>query len=708
MRGQGSKDKSSKGKSSENTASRIRKAVVGWLNRQSKDSEYQSVTLQRGGGLRKVEYLSTEAVTAECLLEKAKAVFFPDGRSKSGPITDFSFEMGDFKQEVINSFCNLEGEEVTLQEYIKSHGLFPSRVQFYMLTTCKGASISYFTKPSAPNTEVPLKDTSKADRPECISFDSSANASQETAEVLVPAVALVGDRTPSCEWVKNQQLEIRYDVPTESSYSREVVTISSFSRQQCKEIACLNEFNLVELPLRDFQPPEYGFLVNTIEKGDRQYVTTVEKESPDDTQELESNIHQMNELPQTAYAFPTADTSDMILHEPSEVWGYDNNELVIAVVTSCHNQESVYTWIRNNQKIKEGLNLCCLAVNEEGDYRVKVNCDGKEAESKVVKIVMYPTGSAFVSLKGTAGGSIKDTGQELTARCSIPVIDKSELNYDAKKGEIGRGSFGAVYKASWAGTLVAVKQMKVRNVSKSVVVNSEVHIHSQVRHPNIVQIMAVALGKNAVYIVCELVNGANLDELLFADEQPAFELPDNQKPYVAKQIVQAVAYLHNLKPPILHRDVKPANVLVASTTYVTKLCDMGLGKIKSAQTANRVTTTGIAGTPNYMAPECLIQKKKATTKADVWSLGCTLLELFTKKDCWGKDESASEKEGSDNEVQDDPQGCEDIYRLLKSKEVPNALLQLPATSFIKATLVKCFEYNEVKRPDAIEILECFH
>ena len=249
--------------------------------------------------------------------------------------------------------------------------------------------------------------------------------------------------------------------------------------------------------------------------------------------------------------------------------------------------------------------------------------------------------------------------------------------------------------------------MKVRNVSKSVIVNSEVHIHSQVRHPNIVQIMAVALGKNAVYIVCELINGANLDELLFADEQPAFELPDNQKPYVAKQIVQAVAYLHNLKPPILHRDVKPANVLVASTTYVTKLCDMGLGKIKSAQTANRVTTTGIAGTPNCMAPECLIQKKKATTKADVWSLGCTLLELFTKKDCWGKDESASEKEGSDNEVQDDPQGCEDIYRLLKSKEVPNALLQLPATSFIKATLVKCFEYNKVKRPDAIEILECF-
>lgn len=178
--------------------------------------------------------------------------------------------------------------------------------------------------------------------------------------------------------------------------------------------------------------------------------------------------------------------------------------------------------------------------------------------------------------------------------------------------------------------------MKVRNVSKSVLVNSEVQIHSQLRHPNIVQIMAVSLGKNAVYIVCELVNGANLDKLLFADDQPAFELPDNQKPDIAKQMVQAVAYLHNLKPPILHHDIKPANVLVASATYVTKLCDMGLGKIKSAQTTACVTTMGIMGTPNYMAPLGLFRKKEPRPRQIFGHLGALYLNFSPAKIAGGR------------------------------------------------------------------------
>ena len=197
----------------------------------------------------------------------------------------------------------------------------------------------------------------------------------------------------------------------------------------------------------------------------------------------------------------------------------------------------------------------------------------------------------------------------------IPMIERKDLHYDPKIGEIGRGTFGAVYKATWAGTSVAVKQMKLMvNILKS-----EVQVHSRIRHPNIVQIMAVAVGKRALYIVSELVNGANLEDLLFSDNDDggcSFTIPSDKKCFIGWQIVQAVAYLHNRKPPILHRDIKPANILVAKESYVTKLCDMGLGKIKSAQTTSHVTSTSIAGTPNYMSPECLVDKAKATTKSD--------------------------------------------------------------------------------------------
>jgi serine/threonine protein kinase len=291
-----------------------------------------------------------------------------------------------------------------------------------------------------------------------------------------------------------------------------------------------------------------------------------------------------------------------------------------------------------------------------------------------------------------------------TVSYGIPMIEKKDLHYDPKIDEIGRGTFGAVYKASWAGTSVAVKQMKVRQIKLITnILKSEVQVHSKIRHPNIVQIMAVAIGKSAIYIVSELVNGANLEDLLFSDEDDdgcSFTIPSDKKVFIGRQIVQAVAYLHNRKPPILHRDIKPANVLVASESYVTKLCDMGLGKIKSAQTTSHVTSANIAGTPNYMSPECLVEKAKATTKADVWSLACTLVELFTGKDCWGQIEDNFADESEDSSYA--------ICCCLKAKELPRAFQYiLTENENLKAILMKCFDYDAEKRPDAIQILDYF-
>ena len=112
-------------------------AVVGRLHRDDKDFKYKSVNLRRGGGQRKVECTGSEIVTADLLLEKAKRVFFPNERSKNGNMTKFNFELGDFKHETIKSFQDFGGKEVTLSEYLKSHGLFSIRVPFYIMTTGK-------------------------------------------------------------------------------------------------------------------------------------------------------------------------------------------------------------------------------------------------------------------------------------------------------------------------------------------------------------------------------------------------------------------------------------------------------------------------------------------------------------------------------------------------------------------------------------------
>ena len=59
---------------------------------------------------------------------------------------------------------------------------------------------------------------------------------------------------------------------------------------------------------------------------------------------------------------------------------------------------------------------------------------------------------------------------------------------------------------------------------------------------------------------------------------------------------------------------------------------MGLSKLKTEQSLSR--SAAITGSPSYIAPECVLQKKQATTQSDVWSLAWTLLELFTERDCW--------------------------------------------------------------------------
>ena len=208
----------------------------------------------------------------------------------------------------------------------------------------------------------------------------------------------------------------------------------------------------------------------------------------------------------------------------------------------------------------------------------------------------------------------------------LPVVQKDEV---ILKDEIGRGSFGTVYKGLWAGTDVAVKHIKVRNAKRlQASVESEIKVHSLVRHPNIVQIMAISFLKNAIYLVSELIKGPNLDDLLFSSDDKNdthFTIQSCNKLHLGKQICQAVAYLHNLKPPVVHRDIKPATILVDEGTQVIKLCGMGLRRFQSAQSIGRTTSMGIP-----MSLECVPERRKATNNSDVWSLPVTSLEPLTQ------------------------------------------------------------------------------
>ena len=211
------------------------------------------------------------------------------------------------------------------------------------------------------------------------------------------------------------------------------------------------------------------------------------------------------------------------------------------------------------------------------------------------------------------------------------MVPKIDINAITIGEEIGRGAFafGIVRKANWNGTNVAVKEIAIKRMKvMKTLIDRELCLHSKLRHPNIVLLMAHAMEGNRLHLITELIDRDSLDDVLFSGNYLSMELP--VKLSVCKKICQAVAYLHSNIPAIIHRDIKPENLLIGDTCNTVKLCDMGLSKLKTMNTIMTTMAGGSLqpGTPPYQAPEVLVDRKSGNTSTDIWSMSCTLVEVF--------------------------------------------------------------------------------
>ena len=188
---------------------------------------------------------------------------------------------------------------------------------------------------------------------------------------------------------------------------------------------------------------------------------------------------------------------------------------------------------------------------------------------------------------------------------------------------IGEGSFGKVYKGRrrYTGQIVALKFISKRGKSKKDTRNlrSEIEILRKLNHENIILMLDAFETRKEFVVVTEFAQG-ELFQILEDDTR----LPEPEVRKIARQLVKALHYLHSHR--IIHRDMKPQNILISSDGRV-KLCDFGFARAMSAQTA---MVTSIKGTPLYMAPE-LVQEQPYNHTADLWSLGVILYELFVGK-----------------------------------------------------------------------------
>ncbi|GAX79537.1 hypothetical protein CEUSTIGMA_g6978.t1 [Chlamydomonas eustigma] len=184
---------------------------------------------------------------------------------------------------------------------------------------------------------------------------------------------------------------------------------------------------------------------------------------------------------------------------------------------------------------------------------------------------------------------------------------------------IGEGSFGKVYKGrrKCTGQITAMKFIMKHGKSEKDIKNlrQEIDILRGLRHENIIQMLDAFETKTDFCVVTEFAQG-ELFEILEDDQS----LPEDVVQGIAKQLVRALHYLHSNR--IIHRDMKPQNILIGSHGTV-KLCDFGFAR---AMSCNTMVLTSIKGTPLYMAPE-LVQEQPYNHTVDLWSLGVILYEL---------------------------------------------------------------------------------
>jgi fused-like protein len=184
---------------------------------------------------------------------------------------------------------------------------------------------------------------------------------------------------------------------------------------------------------------------------------------------------------------------------------------------------------------------------------------------------------------------------------------------------IGQGCFGKVFKGrrKFSGQIVALKFITKRGKPDKDLQNLrlELGILQRLDHPNIIRLLDSFETNSDFVVVTEFAYGELFE--IFQDDK---KLPEDVVQHIAQQLTRALYYLHSQK--IIHRDMKPQNVLVGANDVV-KLCDFGFARAMSTQT---MMVTSIKGTPLYMAPE-IVQEKPYDFSADLWSLGVICYEL---------------------------------------------------------------------------------
>ncbi|XP_019185214.1 PREDICTED: mitogen-activated protein kinase kinase kinase YODA-like [Ipomoea nil] len=266
--------------------------------------------------------------------------------------------------------------------------------------------------------------------------------------------------------------------------------------------------------------------------------------------------------------------------------------------------------------------------------------------------------------------------------------DQMPLKGQWQKGKlIGRGTFGSVYIASnrKTGALCAMKEVEIfpddpKSAECIRQLEQEIKVLSNLKHPNIVQYYGSEIVGDRFFIYLEYVHPGSINKFI---RDHCGAITESVVRSFTRHILCGLAYLHSKKT--IHRDIKGANLLV-DAYGVVKLADFGMAKHLSGQAG----PLSLKGSPYWMAPELLQSAAARDPNADhalgvdIWSLGCTIIEMMNGKPPWSENEGAAA-----------------MFKALKeSPPIPDSLSP-EGKDFLRC----CFCRNPADRPTASMLLE---
>ncbi|KAK7251079.1 hypothetical protein RIF29_33963 [Crotalaria pallida] len=289
-----------------------------------------------------------------------------------------------------------------------------------------------------------------------------------------------------------------------------------------------------------------------------------------------------------------------------------------------------------------------------------------------------PPGAALPSPSATGTSSSHAT----TRSESCPMKNQWQ------KGKlIGRGTFGSVYVATnrETGALCAMKEVELypedpKSAECIKQLEQEIKVLRHLKHPNIVQYYGSEIAEDRFYIYLEYVHPGSINKYI---RDHCGAMTESVIRNFTRHILSGLAYLHGKKT--IHRDIKGANLLVDSAGVV-KLADFGMAKHLTGYEAD----LSLRGSPNWMAPELMqavMQRDNSSDLAfaiDIWSLGCSIIEMYTGKPPWSEYEGAAA-----------------MFKVMKDSPPIPETLSSDGKDFLRC----CFKRNPAERPTAAMLLE---